>query len=119
MAQLQALDVPARMEEIRGRLTTMNESLGAIDFSIVVDPVIAEIEAMRDTLAKIDVSSMSEITVGALKVSVTVITDIDFSTAITDFLMAKFDEILKIPTDLATQVEVEVNVPWPGWPIRP
>jgi hypothetical protein len=107
--KLVELNVPAKLEEIRTKLDTMLESLGTIDFAIVTDPVVEQIGELRDQLKQIDVSKLSEISIGALKVSVEVVTTIDFSAKITDALMAEIDQILQVPKNALTEIETTVE----------
>ena len=107
--QLQSVDVKGTMASISRSLDDMLSQLGTIDFDVVTDPVISEINSMRDSLAKIDVSAMSEFTLGALKVSVAVVTHIDFSTQITAALMAEIDKLLDVPKKALADIEGKVE----------
>lgn len=108
-AELQSLDVKGRMEEIRLNLDGMLSRLGAVDFDPVVDPVIAQIEDMRGTLKKIDVSSMGEVQLGALKLSASVVLELDFAGKITDALLTEIDKILDIPRNGLGEIEARVE----------
>ena len=46
------------MASIRDGLNGMLDRLGTVDFDVVADPVVAEINEMRDSLKKIDVSKL-------------------------------------------------------------
>lgn len=107
--QLQNLDVAGTIKEAGAQLDAMLDQIGVIDFDPVVDPVIAQINEMRDTLKKIDVSSLNEFTIGALKVSVEVVTHLDFSVQITDALMAEFDKLLEVPKNALTSIETSLE----------
>ncbi len=108
-ANLQSVDAQGAMESIHQRLDDMLSELGKLDFDVVVDPVVAEINEMRDELKKIDLSSLNEITIGALKVSVAVVVEIDFSAQITDALMAEFDKLLDVPKNALAELEGRVE----------
>src|SRR5262249_26393171 len=107
--QLQSVGVEGTMASIRDALDGMLGQLGTIDFDVVVNPVVAEINEMRDSLKKIDVSKLSEFTVGALKVSVEVVVHLDFSSQITAVLMAEIDKLLEYPENALAQVEGKVE----------
>jgi hypothetical protein len=107
--QLTALDVPGKMAEIRQQLETMVQNIGAVDFDLVFNPIIDQLQRMAEQLAQIDLSSLSEITVGALKVSVKVVVDVDFTTQITDVLLAKLDPILQLPQAALQEITATVE----------
>jgi hypothetical protein len=107
--QLQAVDVAGTMQGLRAELEEMLAKVAEVDFDPVVDPVIAQINEMRDVLAKIDVSAMGELQVGALKVSVEVVVNIDFGTQISASLMGEIDELLQLPFDALDAVEASVE----------
>jgi len=107
--QLQSVDVKGTMQTISQSLTDMLNKLGTVDFDVVTDPVVEEIHSMRDSLKKIDVSKMSEFTVGALKVSVAIVTHLDFSTQITAALMAEIDKLLEVPKNALATIEGKVE----------
>lgn len=107
--QLKNLDVAGAMENIRQKLDGMLSELGVIDFNPVVDPVVSQIDEMQDGLKKIDVSSLNEITIGALKVSVEVVVNIDFSAKITDALIAEIDKLLEVPKGALNEIKGRVE----------
>lgn len=107
--QLETMDVEVKMESTGQKLNEMLSGLGAIDFDPIIDPVIAQINEMAGTLKKIDVSAMSEFTIGALKLSVEVVVNIDFSAKITDALMAEFDKLLEIPKGALSEIERRIE----------
>jgi hypothetical protein len=107
--QLQSLDVEGKVKAVGEKLDGMLGSLGNIDFDPVVDPVIAQINEMRDGLKKIDISSLNEFTIGALKLSVKVVLDINFTGQITDALMAEFNKLLEIPKKALDEIETSVE----------
>jgi hypothetical protein len=107
--QLQAVDVETKMQDIRNRLDAMLKALGDIDFDPVVDPVVAEINEMRDSLKEIDVSSLNDLTIGALKIAVEVLENLDFTGDITDYLMSQFDALIQIPKDQLGNIETSVE----------
>lgn len=107
--QLAALDVPGQMAAIRQKLEAMVQNMGEIDFDLVVNPIIDQLQQMADQLAQIDVASLSEITVGALKVSVAVVVDVDFTAQITDVLLAKLDPILQLPQTALQEITATVE----------
>lgn len=104
--QLTALDVPGQMAEIRQKLDAMVQTMGDIDFDLVVNPIIAQLEQMAAQLAQIDLSSLSEITVGALKVSVSVVTNVNFSAKITAVLLEKLEPILQLPQAVLQEIQI-------------
>jgi len=108
-AQLQSVDVKGTMGQIRDGLDEMLSQLGVVDFDIVVNPVIDEINAMGASLKKIDISSMNELAIGALKVSLEIVVHINFSSQITDVLMAQFDKLLAMPKDALAQLQGKVE----------
>ncbi len=107
--QLQSVDVPGTMVSIRDRLDGMLNELGTIDFDVVVDPVVAEINEMSASMKKIDVSKLNEFAIGALKVSVEIVVHLDFSTMITAALMAEIDKLLEYPKQALATVEEKVE----------
>ncbi|MDR5748840.1 hypothetical protein QCE73_37305 [Caballeronia sp. LZ029] len=107
--QLQTVDVKGTMDTIRKKLDELLGKLGTVDFDIVVNPVIDEINSMGAALKKINISSMNEFAIGALKVSVSVVVHMNFSAAITDVLMAQFDKIIAMPKDALVQVQGKVE----------
>jgi phage-related protein len=107
--QLQSVDVQGTMESVGASLKQMLDQLGTVDFDLVADPVIAQINEMRDALKKINISSLNEFTIGALKVSVVVVVKIDFTAQITGVLMAEIDKILEIPKNALAEIEGKVE----------
>lgn len=108
-AKLDEIDVPATMEQIRQKLQGMLDELGTVDFDVVADPVVAQINEMRDALKEIDVSSMNEVVLGTLKVSVSIVVELDFTAKITDVLMAKIDELLAYPKGALAEIETKAE----------
>lgn len=106
---LEGADVPAVLKQMAGRLEEMLGKLGELSFDPIVEQVIAEIDEMAEELRQIDISSMSEITIGALKVSVTVVTNINFSSQISGVLIEGFDEILTVPKQAVAEVQKAVE----------
>ena len=107
--QLQSLDVTGTMTSIGQKLEGMLGALGTVDFDVVVNPVVAEIDEMRDAMKKIDLSSLNEFSIGALKVSVEVVVQLDFSAQITGVLMAEIDQLLEIPKKALADLEGRVE----------
>ena len=107
--ELERVNITTALEGIRQKLDNMLNELGVIDFDPIVDPVVTQIDEMGNSLKKIDVSALSEITVGALKVSVEVVVKVDFTVQITDALMAEFDKLLQIPKDALNEIETKVE----------
>lgn len=106
---LEGADVPAILEQMAGRLEEMLGKIGELSFDPTVEQVIAEIDDMAEKLRGIDISDMSEITIGALKVSVKVVTNIDFSSQISSVLIQGFDEILTVPKQALGEVQKAVQ----------
>lgn len=107
--QLRELDVPGRIDALGARLEEMLGQLGAIDFDLVVNPVIAQIEEMRDTLRGIDLSALNDFLREALGVAVQVVLSIDFPGQITDALLAELDRLLQAPKDALSAIEARVE----------
>jgi hypothetical protein len=107
--QIQSLDVPGTLESARQTLDQMLTELGDFDFEPVVVPVITEIDEISGELKKIDVSSLNDFTKGALTVSVSVVTEIDFEGKITAVLMEEFDKLLEFPKQGLTEIETNVE----------
>jgi hypothetical protein len=106
---LESADVPAALEQMAERLQEMLDKLGDLSFDPIVDQVIAEIDKMAEKLRRIDISGMSEISIGALKVSVEVVTQINFSSQISSVLMDGFDELLVVPKQAVDHVQKSVE----------
>jgi vacuolar-type H+-ATPase subunit E/Vma4 len=107
--QIQSLDVPGTLESARQTLDQMLKELGDFDFEPVVVPVISEIDEISGELKKIDVSSLNDFTKGALKVSVSVVTAVDFEGQITAVLMEEFDKLLAFPKQGLNEIETSVE----------
>lgn len=107
--QIQSLDVPGTLESARQTLDQMLKELGDFDFEPVVVPVITEIDEIGGELKKIDVSSLNDFTKGALKVSVSVVLEVDFEGQITAALMKEFDKLLEVPKQGLTEIEENVE----------
>ena len=91
------------------RLEEMLAQLGDLSFNPVIEEVVDEIDGMTEQLRQIDVSSMSEITVGALKVSVEVVTNIEFSSQISQVLIEQLDNIMELPKQGISEVQKSVE----------
>jgi hypothetical protein len=107
--RLRELDVPDKVEDIGGRLEAMLSQLGEINFDLVTNPVVAEIEAMRDQLRGIDTSALNDFLREALGVAVKVVISIDFPGQITNVLMEEIDRLLQIPKDALNAIENRVE----------
>ena len=107
--QIQSLDVPGTLESARQTLDQMLTELGDFDFEPVVVPVITQIEEIGGELKKIDVSSLNDFTKGALKVSVSVVAEVDFEGQVTAALMQEFDKLLEFPRQGLTEIETNVE----------
>jgi hypothetical protein len=107
--RLQDANLPAAMESVGQRLEEVLDGLGQVDFDVVIDPVIAEIDEMRELLRGIDVAALGEVTVGALKASLTVLVELEFGTRITDVLLQELDRILQAPRNGLAEIERRVE----------
>jgi hypothetical protein len=101
--------VTTTIEAARQRLLTMLDQLGRVDFDVVVDPVIAQIEELREVLAGIDVSGLSEPLLGALRLGVRVIVEVDFGAQITAVLLQEMDRLLQVPRDGLAAIEARAE----------
>lgn len=106
---LDAVDVAATLERMAAELDAMIAQLGDISFDPVVDVVTTELDDMADQLRQIDPSSLNEITIGALKVSVSVVDQLDFSVEITDLLMEQIDTLMALPKQTVDQLQHAVD----------
>ena len=107
--QIQGLDVPGTLESARQTLDQLLTDLGDFDFEPVVVPVISGIDEIGGELKKIDVSSLNEFTKGALTVSVSVVSAVDFEGQIRAVLMEEFDKLLEFPKQGLTEIETNVE----------
>ncbi len=107
--EIEAANIPGEIASIRDELASMLDQLGRVDFDVVVDPVVQEIDEMAASLAKIDTSSLNDLLRAALKAATKIITDIDFSQEITKVLTEKMDEVLAIPAKAIRDAQDRVN----------
>ena len=107
--EIDAADLPGQIASMRDELASMLTELGTIDFDVVVDPVVAEINEIAEALASIDTSSLNDLLKEALKAATKIITDIDFSTEITKVLTQKLDEVLVYPKQALDEIQVRVR----------
>jgi hypothetical protein len=107
--RLRELDLPGKVDAIGAQLEAMLSQLGEINFDLVVNPVIAQIEEMRDLLRGIDLSALNDFLREALGVAVEVVLAIDFPGQITDALLAELDKLLQVPKDTLSTIETRVE----------
>ena len=103
---LQGLDVPALVEQLRLKVKEIIDALIPIDFAVVVDPVVAEIEENTAKLREIDTESLNELLRAALAVALDVIIKIDFTAAISTPLEDRFAAVKAVPAQAIAQLQV-------------
>ncbi|HEX8201360.1 MAG TPA: hypothetical protein VF590_12805 [Isosphaeraceae bacterium] len=96
-AFLQGLDVAALIETLRGKVQEILDAVVPIDFAIVVDPVIADIDENTETLRGIDPTALNALLREALGVALDVVIHIDFAATIRGPLKAEFARIKAVP----------------------
>jgi methyl-accepting chemotaxis protein len=102
---LQGLDVPALIEQLRQKVEEIIDALIPIDFAVVVDPVVAEIEENTAKLREIDTESLNELLRAALAVALDVIIKIDFTAAISTPLEDEFAAVKAVPAQAIEQLQ--------------
>jgi hypothetical protein len=108
--QLYALDLPGKIAAIGAQLEATLSQLGDINFDVVVNPVIAQIEEMRTLLLGIDLSALNDFLRAALRTAVEVVVSIDFHGQITDALLAELDTLLETPKAALSTAETRLEV---------
>ncbi|BBH71871.1 hypothetical protein ACTI_85560 [Actinoplanes sp. OR16] len=106
--RLRELDVPGKVDDIAGRLDAMLSGLGELDFDVVTNPVVAQIEEMRDRLREIDTSALNGLLREALRAAVGAVVSIDFPGQITAVLLAELDKLLEVPKQALATVQARV-----------
>ncbi|MBI3953188.1 MAG: hypothetical protein HY330_01600 [Chloroflexi bacterium] len=104
-AYLQGLDVPALMEQLRQKVDEIVDALAPIDFDVVVDPVVGQIEENTEKLRAIDTSSLNDLLREALKVALDVIIGIDFTATISAPLKDQFAKVKAVPQQAIQELQ--------------
>ncbi len=94
---LDGLDVTARLEELGTKIEEVLDALIPIDFDLLIDPIVTELDSNTEKLRGIDTESLNDLLREALKVALDVIITIDFTAEIGTPLEEGFEEIRKIP----------------------
>lgn len=102
---LQGLNVADLMEQLRQKVQEILDALLPIDFSVVVDPVVAEIEDATEQLQSIDTESLNDLLREALKVALDVIIQIDFTVTISDPLKDEFAKVKALPQQAIDELQ--------------
>lgn len=94
---LTGLNIPDLLEELRTKVAEILDQLAPVDFAVVIDPVVAEMESAADSLRQIDPESLNELLREALKVALDLVITIDLSGTITPPLRQGFADIKRVP----------------------
>jgi hypothetical protein len=94
---LTGLNIPALLEDLGAKVAEILDQLGPIDFALVIDPVVAEMESAAESLGQIDPEALNELLREALKVALDLVITIDLSGTITPPLRQGFAEIKQVP----------------------
>ena len=96
-AFLTGLNVTDLIDQLSQQIEQILDALGPIDFAVITDPVIAEIEETTINLQSIDTESLNALLREALKVALDVIISIDFTVSISTPLRDEFAAVRAIP----------------------
>ncbi|MBV9774796.1 MAG: hypothetical protein JO040_12655 [Gemmatimonadetes bacterium] len=102
---LDGLDIPGLMEQLRQKVQEVLDALLPIDFTVVVDPVVGEIQANTEKIRSIDTSKLNDLLKGALSAALGVVIQIDFTAAISDPLNEQFAQIRAVPAQAIEQLQ--------------
>jgi hypothetical protein len=94
LSGLQSIDLPGLLKSAEEQLTSTCEQLSAVDFSIVVDPVVADIQDLKGKLQAIDISLLDGMLKISLEGAVQVIKAVDFKADISDALVAQLEDVI-------------------------
>ncbi len=102
---LEGLNLPDLVEQLRQKVEEIVDALLPIDFNVVVDPVVAEIEESTGKLRDVDADSLNDLLKEALKVALDVVIQIDFTVAISDPLKEQFGAVKAVPQNAIDQLQ--------------
>ncbi len=91
------LNIPQLLADLRAKVVDILDQLAPIDFAVVIDPVVAEMESAAASLGQIDPASLNDLLREALKAALDLVITIDLSGTITPPLREGFQAIKQVP----------------------
>ncbi|MBN1931247.1 MAG: hypothetical protein JW786_06525 [Desulfobacterales bacterium] len=91
------LNVPQLLETLKEKIKTILDELAPIEFDLIVDPIVAELDENTEKLRSVDVSSLNDLLKEALKLALDVVININFTTEISTPLREQFENVKAIP----------------------
>ncbi len=105
VAFVTGLNMPDLIEQLRQQVEQILDNLVPIDFALVIDPVIAEIENSTDSLRDIDADSLNDMLRAALSLALDVIISIDFTATISTPLKDEFAQVKALPQQALDELQ--------------
>ena len=94
---VEGLDVPSLLETLKQKITEMLDALAPIEFDVIVDPIVDELDENTEKLHSVDTSSLNDLLKEALKLALDVVINIDFTVEISTPLKEQFANVKAIP----------------------
>lgn len=91
------LNVPQLLETLKEKIKKILDDLAPIEFDVIVDPIVAELDENTAKLRSVDVSSLNDLLKEALKLALDVVININFTAEISTPLKEQFENVKAIP----------------------
>lgn len=104
-AFLEGLNITDLMDQLEAKVQEIVDALVPVDFALVVDPVVAELEENSQKLRDIDTSSLDDMLRGALQMALDVVISVDFTAEISGPLHEGFETIKAVPQSAIDELQ--------------
>lgn len=104
-AFVEGLDLQALVEQLRSEIEQILEALGPVDFSAVVDPIVAQLNENAGKLSEIDPEALNDLLREALATALDIVIHIDFTAEISTPLIEEFQTVKELPAQAIEELQ--------------
>ncbi|MCP4115974.1 MAG: hypothetical protein GY737_11315 [Desulfobacteraceae bacterium] len=94
---VEGLNVQQLLDTLKEKIETILNDLAPIEFDLIVDPIVAELDENTEKLRSVDVSSLNDLLREALKLALDVVVSINFTDEISTPLKDQFENVKAVP----------------------
>jgi hypothetical protein len=94
---VEGLNVQQLLDTLKAKIETILDDLAPLEFDIIVDPIVAELDENAEKLRSVDVSALNDLLNSALELALDVVISINFTAEISTPLKEQFEHVKAIP----------------------
>ncbi len=94
---VEGLNVQQLLDTLKEKIEKILDDLAPLEFDIIVDPIVSELDENAEKLRSVDVSSLNDLLKAALELALGVVININFTAEISTPLKEQFENVKAIP----------------------